>query len=68
MSSVLDTHYTVQRAAEVLGLSDYRVAELCRQGLLEGAEKVGCSWVIPRRAVAAFRPPRGGRRRKKSVE
>lgn len=34
-------------AAHIMGMSVQRVGALCRQGRLEGAQKIGGSWCIP---------------------
>ena len=38
---------SAQEAAKLWGISDRRVAILCKEGRIEGAEKQGGSWVIP---------------------
>ncbi len=39
---------TVTQAATELGVKPVRVRQLCQQGRVKGAEKVGFSWVIPK--------------------
>ena len=38
---------TVSQAAEELGVQPVRVRQLCQQGRIKGAEKLGWAWVIP---------------------
>jgi len=38
---------TVSQAAEELGVKPVRVRQLCQQGRIKGAEKLGWAWVIP---------------------
>ena len=55
-------------AAEILGVSDARIRQLCIDGLLPGAAKRGKFWFIPRASVEAFKenPPIRRRRKKQS--
>lgn len=39
---------TVTQAAAELGVRPVRVRQLCQQGRIRGAEKLGSSWVIPK--------------------
>ena len=39
---------TVTQAAEELGVKPVRVRQLCQQGRVKGAEKLGSTWVIPK--------------------
>ncbi|NQT72072.1 MAG: helix-turn-helix domain-containing protein [Chloroflexi bacterium] len=38
---------TVTQAAEKLGVKPVRVRQLCQQGRIKGAEKLGSTWIIP---------------------
>lgn len=38
------------QAAEKFGISARRVALLCEQGRIEGAQKAGANWIIPENA------------------
>lgn len=60
----LDNIFLVAEAAEELGLTAQRVAGLCREGLLPGAQLRGQRvWLIPREAIEAYKanPPKRGR-------
>ena len=39
---------TVTQAAAKLGVKPVRVRQLCQQGRIKGAEKLGSAWVIPK--------------------
>ena len=43
-------YMSVKQAAELWGISDRRVRDLCSQGKVEGAVRQGRSWKIPRDA------------------
>ncbi len=47
---------TVKEAAEKWHITPRRVQELCKQGLIPGAERFGVSWMIP---AGSSRPPDG---------
>jgi hypothetical protein len=38
---------STQDAANMLGVSGVRMRQLCQQGRVAGAERVGNTWVIP---------------------
>ena len=65
---ISEMYHTTAQVAETLHLSQYRVAELCRQGKLPGAVRlaVGC-WLIPADTVLAYRVT-GKRNRKRSAD
>ncbi len=47
-------------AAQMLGVTQARVSQLCSQERFSGAMKIGWSWIIPKEAVKNFvRSPRG---------
>ena len=50
---------TTIEAAEVLGYRSKSVGNLCALGKLEGAEKIGGSWVIPRASVESYKGEKG---------
>ena len=51
---------TVKEAAYELALSAIRVRQLCQQGRVKGARKIGRDWVIPTPIeVAPVTRPRG---------
>lgn len=41
------TMISTKEAAALLGISDRRVRVLCEEGRIQGAERVGGSWVLP---------------------
>ncbi len=43
-------YLSTTQAAELFGLSARRVALLCEQGRIEGAQKAGGNWIIPENA------------------
>ena len=51
-------------AAELLGVSDARIRQLCLEGAFVGAMKRGNWWFIPRTSVEAFQSDPSIRRRK----
>ena len=57
-------------AGKILGLTAVRVGVLCRQGRLDGAEKIARNWVIPRSSVENFKrlPPGGSKNLKQQHE
>ena len=47
-------------AAQMLGVTQARISQLCSQERFNGAMKIGWSWIIPKEAVKNFvRSPRG---------
>lgn len=38
---------TTEQAGKLWGITPRRVSELCRNGRIEGAYKIGTSWVMP---------------------
>ncbi|MDL2274128.1 helix-turn-helix domain-containing protein [Oscillospiraceae bacterium OttesenSCG-928-G22] len=54
---------TTKQAAERWGISQRRVAILCEQGRISGAQKAGIVWLIPPDA----KKPADGRRKGKSL-
>jgi excisionase family DNA binding protein len=51
---------SVTQASEILGLGRSQILRLCNSGRLEGAEKVGNGWVIPREAIETYQPDMKG--------
>ena len=50
-AEVLKMKYlSTTQAGELLGLSARRIAILCEQGRIPGAQKVGVNWIIPENA------------------
>jgi len=43
-------YLSTTQAAELFGLSARRVALLCEQGRIDGAQKAGGNWIIPETA------------------
>lgn len=52
---------TVPEAARRLGLSRGRLAKLCKDGRVRGAQKLGRQWIIPEGATIEPPPPRPSR-------
>ena len=40
--------FTVTQVATELGVKPVRIRQLCQQGRVKGAEKLGSTWVIPK--------------------
>lgn len=38
---------TAKQASKLWGITSRRVSEMCRQGKIEGAAKIGAVWVMP---------------------
>ena len=53
--------YSIAEAAEMLELQPVRTRELCRQGRLPGAQKVGRDWIVPESAIKEYKPGSPGR-------
>ena len=60
--------YSIAETAEILGLQPVRTRELCRQGRLPGAQKVGRDWVIPESAIQSYTPGSPGRPRPPGIK
>lgn len=43
-------YMTTKQAAEKWKVSDRRVLQFCNSGRIEGAEKIGNTWLIPKNA------------------
>ncbi len=43
-------YMTTKQAAEKWQISDRRVLQYCNEGRIEGAEKMGNTWLIPKNA------------------
>ena len=54
-------YMTTKQAADLWRISDRRVLQYCNDGRIEGAEKMGNTWLIPRNAVK----PIDGRKKQK---
>ena len=50
-----DEILTSKEAAEILGMAQGYVAELCASGKLPGAVKKGKTWLIPKSSVLAYK-------------
>ena len=44
-------YMTTKQAADLWRISDRRVLQYCNDGRIEGAEKMGNTWLIPKNAV-----------------
>ena len=47
MRAVAMNIMTTEQAGKLWGVTPGRVSELCRNGRIKGAYKIGTSWVIP---------------------
>ena len=58
---IKEKYVTVTEAAEIMGKSISVVRNLCLQGRLEGAEKLGTAgWIVPRESALHYKSsPRG---------
>ena len=57
---MLDGYMTVKEAVPKMGLTEGRIRQLCINGGIPGAQKVGNTWVIPRASVESYKPgPQG---------
>lgn len=54
-------YMTTKQAADLWRISDRRVLQYCNNGRIEGAEKMGNTWLIPKNAVK----PIDGRKKQK---
>lgn len=54
-------YMTTKQAADLWRISDRRVLQYCNDGRIEGAEKMGNTWLIPKNAVK----PIDGRKKQK---
>ena len=54
-------YMTTKQAAKIWQISDRRVLQYCNDGRIEGAEKMGNTWLIPKTAEK----PADGRYRKR---
>jgi excisionase family DNA binding protein len=52
-------YITTREAAEKWGISDRRILQYCNDGRIEGAAKMGNTWLIPKDA----KKPKDGRRK-----
>ena len=57
-------YLSIREAAEQWGVSERRVNQFCADGRIEGARKIGGSWVIP----ADAKKPSDPRKQKKQAE
>lgn len=57
-------YMTVKDTAKAWGISEQRIRLLCQQGRVEGAEKVGWVYMIPKNAM---KPPRLAKRTGKEI-
>ena len=56
----IDNFISMEEAVKISGYKRSNLAYLCRNGLLEGARKIGNHWLIPREVLENYKPsPRG---------
>lgn len=58
-----ELHYGAAEIARLFGRSRKTVTAWCLRGLLDGAQKIGRDWFVPKSAIVGFRPPKMGRPR-----
>lgn len=46
----MDDYMTIKETAEKWNLTERRVQKMCSDGRIEGVQKFGCAWAIPRNA------------------
>ena len=51
---------SVKRAAIVLGVSERRLCQLCNDGRVEGAEKIGKTWILKDKIIILAASRSGG--------
>lgn len=47
----MDDFMTIKETAEKWNLTERRVQKMCSDGRIEGVQKFGCAWAIPRNAA-----------------
>lgn len=60
-----ENYVTTAEAAELIGKGPNMIAKLCQAGRLPGAEKIGNTWMIPRKSVENYVPNKRGPKTKK---
>ena len=65
---------SIKRAACVLGISERRLCQLCNDGRVEGAQKIGKTWILKDKIIIMAASRGGGvqklkmkKKRKKNV-
>ena len=53
-------YVTALEAAQLIGVNDSRIRQICIEGKFEGAFKLGETWLIPRKSVLRYMPGRRG--------
>lgn len=56
------------KAAEILRMSPRRVGQLCSEGRLEGARKIGRNWFVPEESVLALIEKKDSGRKRKAAK
>ena len=51
----LSEYVTIEQAAEIMKYKRDSVSLLCRQGKLDGAQRIGHRWLIPRKTAENFK-------------
>ena len=55
-------------AAEMINVNDSRIRQLCIEGKLNGAFKIGDTWLIPRESVTNYKPGKRGPKPKPPIK
>ena len=59
-----EEYATALEAAQITGLNDSRIRQICIEGKFAGAFKIGDTWLIPRKSVSRYMPGKRGRKPK----
>lgn len=66
MGAIRDGYVTAAEAAELSGKGINMISKLCQAGRLQGAEKIGNLWLIPRASIENYVPDKRGPKAKKA--
>ena len=56
----MNGYLTTKEAADYRNLSQVHIRQLCSEGKLQGAERAGRAWIIPKKSVEDYVPgPKG---------
>lgn len=57
-----DDYVDQATAGKILDLTQARISQLCKEGRLKGATKIGGSWIIPVKSVGGYTRKKPGRK------
>ncbi len=52
----MEDFVTISQAAKIKRLSTGHIRRLCIDGKLQGAMKLGCQWIIPKKVLMEYKP------------